>query len=158
VSAFDSYRTQPAITEPPPGRSLGWVCPSLTGTSSESKRLISGTCFSIVRTLWFVPHKWAWTMGSRYVINPTHLLVQSQNLHGYGDGSVPHSVRWFVSGVPHIALPCLLGVSLRLTAAGRAVVLRIKPPAASCPFGLPSLTSSRLSALRAVLALGCWPK
>ena len=36
---------------------------------------------------------------------------------------------------------------------GRAVVLRIEPPAASRPFGLPSLTPSRRSALRALLAL-----
>ncbi|MFC3338083.1 hypothetical protein ACFOEY_06155 [Paracandidimonas soli] len=49
-------------------------------------------------------------------------------------------------------------MSLRLTAAGRALVLRIKPPAASCPSGLPSLTSPRLPALRAALALGHWPK
>jgi hypothetical protein len=36
--------------------------------------------------------------------------------------------------------------------AGRAVVLRIEPPVASRPFGLPSLTPSRLLALRAALA------
>ena len=36
--------------------------------------------------------------------------------------------------------------------AGRAVVLRIEPPVASRPFGLPSLTPSRQSALRAALA------
>lgn len=46
------------------------------------------------------------------------------------------------------------GVSLRLSAPGRAVVLRSKPPAASRPFGLPSLTSSRRPALRASLAYG----
>ena len=49
-------------------------------------------------------------------------------------------------------------MSLCLSAAGRAVVLRNKLPAASCPFGLPSLTSPRLPALRAALALGRWPK
>jgi hypothetical protein len=36
--------------------------------------------------------------------------------------------------------------------AGRAVVLRIEPPVASRPFGLPSLTRSRLSALRTAFA------
>ncbi len=49
------------------------------------------------------------------------------------------------------------GMSLSLPAAGRAIVLRIKPPEASCPYGLPSLTSPRLPALRAALALVRWP-
>ncbi|ALK99907.1 hypothetical protein AB595_10575 [Massilia sp. WF1] len=42
-----------------------------------------------------------------------------------------------------------MGVSLR----DRALVLRIEPAARSRPFGLPSLTPSRLAALRAALAL-----
>jgi hypothetical protein len=52
---------------------------------------------------------------------------------------------------PHIRHPAqeFLCVSCD---AGRAVVLRIEPPVASRPFGLPSLTPSRQSALRTALA------
>lgn len=50
------------------------------------------------------------------------------------------------------------GVPLHLPATGRAVMLRIKAPAASCPFGLPSITSPRLPALRTSCALGLRPE
>lgn len=63
--------------------------------------------------------------------------------------------RWLYDS-PHIRHPAqdFLGVS---GDAGRAVVLRIEPPMASRPFGPPSLTPSRLWALRAALAKsGMW--
>jgi hypothetical protein len=58
--------------------------------------------------------------------------------------------RWFYDS-PHIrhSAQAFLCVS---SDAGRAVVLRIEPPVAFRPFGLSSLTPSRLSALRTAFA------